>query len=447
MHRSALFRLVLYLIDTGLFLLGFYLAFCLRFGMEIPYFNLEPFLRLAPCIAVMVFVFFSFFDLYSHTWKRRQETLYSVAVIVFLTNVFTMSLTFMLRGFSFPRTVFLIAAVLQVFLLGLWRYLWQALLDRLEGARPVVVIGCNGCGEALAGKLEKLLGRHYRVIGVYEAAGLDEAIGMVGEAGLVCIDASLPLTERKRVLTRCLEEDLEVLLIPDFYDIALHKATLSRVEDLPVFEIESLCLAPGQQWGKRLFDLGVAALCLALAAPLLLLVALAVRCSSPGPVFYLQERVGLNGRRFKLVKFRTMVEDAERLSGPVLASENDPRVTPAGRWLRSARLDELPQLFNVLKGDMSFVGPRPERPFFVERFSREIPGYRYRLKVKPGITGLAQVLGNYDTDPAGKLKYDLFYIRNYSLLLDLQIILQTLRVVLIPEAAKGVTAGQRRLTG
>jgi lipopolysaccharide/colanic/teichoic acid biosynthesis glycosyltransferase len=171
-----------------------------------------------------------------------------------------------------------------------------------------------------------------------------------------------------------------------------------------------------------------------------------VEFSTPGPIFYRQKRVGLNSKTFSPVKFRTMFDDAEKDLGPVLATADDPRITPVGRLLRPLRLDELPQMINVLKGEMSFVGPRPERPFFVEQFCRDIPDYHYRLKVKPGISGLAQVQGKYGSDAADKLRYDLYYIRNYSLLLDLQIIFQTLRVVLIPEAAMGVPADHRRAT-
>ncbi|MBC7324452.1 MAG: sugar transferase, partial [Moorella sp. (in: Bacteria)] len=169
----------------------------------------------------------------------------------------------------------------------------------------------------------------------------------------------------------------------------------------------------------------------------MLLIAVGIRMTSPGPVFYVQERAGLGGKPFKLIKFRTMVDGAEDATGPVLATENDTRVTRIGRILRATRLDELPQFLNVLKGDMSIVGPRPERPFFVNQFREALPAYKHRLRVKPGITGLAQVEGKYDTEPEDKLRYDLYYIRNYSLLLDLQLIIQTLRVMLIPESSRG----------
>ena len=178
---------------------------------------------------------------------------------------------------------------------------------------------------------------------------------------------------------------------------------------------------------------------LLLSSPVLLLVAALIPLTSKGSAWFRQERVGTNGKPFHILKFRTMVADAEQHSGPVLASESDPRITPLGRFLRATRIDELPQLFNVLKGDMSLVGPRPERAFFVEQFEREFPAYELRHAVKPGLTGLAQVVGRYSTTVERKLHFDLLYIYNYSLLLDLKILLQTIRVVLQREQAAGLT--------
>jgi lipopolysaccharide/colanic/teichoic acid biosynthesis glycosyltransferase len=171
-------------------------------------------------------------------------------------------------------------------------------------------------------------------------------------------------------------------------------------------------------------------------SPVLLLSALAVLLTMGWPVLYVQERSGRHLRPFKLLKFRTMVRDAERESGPVLATEDDTRVTPVGRFLRTYRLDELPQLFNILAGQMSFVGPRPERPYFTDRFCTEIPGYRERFRIKPGVTGLAQVSGDYATTPERKLKYDLIYLYHQTLSMDLQIVVDTVRVVLTGRGAR-----------
>jgi exopolysaccharide biosynthesis polyprenyl glycosylphosphotransferase len=198
---------------------------------------------------------------------------------------------------------------------------------------------------------------------------------------------------------------------------------------MPAFMIDRLGLTVEQRFFKRVFDIVVSFLGIIITSPLLILAAFLVKFTSKGPVIYKQVRLTSGNRQFNILKFRTMYDGSEDGTGPVLSSGNDPRITKAGRILRNLRLDELPQLFNVLKGDMSFVGPRPERPFFVEQFSKEIPDYSHRYLVKAGITGYAQVYGRYDTSPADKLKYDLMYIKDYNLMLDIRIIIQSFRVL------------------
>ena len=173
---------------------------------------------------------------------------------------------------------------------------------------------------------------------------------------------------------------------------------------------------------KRLFDIFLSSIGIVGSFPLWLLFSLAIKLGDGGPVFYTQERVGKQGKPFWTIKFRSMVPDAEKQTGAVWASENDPRVTKVGKLLRATAMDELPQLLNIFKGDMSFVGPRAERPELVEQFSKKIKNYHNRFFVAPGLTGLAQVYGNYDTPPHQKLRYDLLYIKNYSFLFDMKLI-------------------------
>jgi lipopolysaccharide/colanic/teichoic acid biosynthesis glycosyltransferase len=187
---------------------------------------------------------------------------------------------------------------------------------------------------------------------------------------------------------------------------------------------------------KRLIDVVGALVLLVVLSPVFLLVALAILFSMGSPVLFGQERLGTNMVPFTVHKFRTMVRDAEADSGPVLADEEDPRVTPVGGFLRRFRLDELPQLVNIVAGEMSFVGPRPERAFFVNDFVRDIPGYRERFRIKPGVTGLAQVSGGYATTPERKLKYDLIYMFHQNLLMDVRIVADTIRVVLTGRGAR-----------
>jgi lipopolysaccharide/colanic/teichoic acid biosynthesis glycosyltransferase len=181
---------------------------------------------------------------------------------------------------------------------------------------------------------------------------------------------------------------------------------------------------------KRTLDIVASLVVGGLSLPLLGASIAAMKLTMPGPILFRQRRVGLGGREFEVIKLRTMVVDAEKASGPVKAPEGDQRITPLGRWLRKYRVDEIPQLWNVLRGEMSFVGPRPERSEFVRDYEQHIPGYAERHRIKPGVTGLAQVNATYLTHPNVKLKYDLSYISNYSLLLDIQVIFLTVKLIL-----------------
>jgi exopolysaccharide biosynthesis polyprenyl glycosylphosphotransferase len=240
-----------------------------------------------------------------------------------------------------------------------------------------------------------------------------------------------PLSWRDRLVDRMLRQSRRprVSVVPSVYDILVGRVSSGRIHDVPVVEVVKNPRDDLAYLAKRTGDFAIAGALAVLALPIALVTAIAVKLSSPGPVFYRQRRVGQGGRQFTIWKFRTMVDGAEEGSGPVLAGVEDRRVTPIGRFLRAVRLDEIPQLWNVLNGTMSLIGPRPERPEFVRRYAEEIPGYLERLQVKPGLTGLAQVNGEYHTSPAYKLKYDLAYIYNYSITLDLKIMAETVKVM------------------
>ncbi|RMF60429.1 MAG: sugar transferase, partial [Bacteroidetes bacterium] len=236
-----------------------------------------------------------------------------------------------------------------------------------------------------------------------------------------------------KVLQLCDGKPVTLKLVPDFYTLIGGMARTEHMYGLPLIEVLPEPMPPWEQSTKRLIDVLVSAAVLVAGMPAWILIGLLVRLTSPGPAIYRQQRVGQHGRVFTMYKFRTMWQDAEAHTGPVWARENDPRYTPLGRWLRRTRLDEIPQFWNVLRGDMSLVGPRPERPYFVEKLAREIPLYRRRHRVKPGITGWAQVKWKYDEsleDVRQKVKFDLFYIENMSLRMDFKILFRTIRTAL-----------------
>ena len=217
------------------------------------------------------------------------------------------------------------------------------------------------------------------------------------------------------------------------YNIISGQAKVTQLHTFPLIDIMPGLMPEWEKKLKRLMDIVLSLGLIVFSLPITLISSLIIKLESKGPVFYKQERMGLNGKIFKIYKFRSMVSDAEKISGPVWSTKDDPRITGFGKILRKVRIDEIPQALNILRGDMSFVGPRPERPFFVEKLSHEIPLYKRRLKVRPGVTGWAQVKHKYDEnieDVKMKLRYDLFYIENMSLRMDFKILFRTIFVVL-----------------
>ena len=227
--------------------------------------------------------------------------------------------------------------------------------------------------------------------------------------------------------------DVSVKIVPNFLNMITGLNQTNQIFGLPLIEVMPDPMPSWEKFTKRTFDIILSLCILVVTAPLFLVLIVLIKITSPGPAVFSQERLGLYGKPFIIYKFRTMYEDAEARSGPVWATENDPRITPLGFWLRKLRLDEIPQLYNVLKGDMSLVGP-PDRngPIFVNKFKKEIPLYTRRLRVRPGITGWAQVKWKYDEsmeDVIEKTKYDLFYVENMSLRMDFKILLNTIATV------------------
>lgn len=266
----------------------------------------------------------------------------------------------------------------------------------------------------------------------------DETLGFINSADQVYICPSLNCSLKKQIINKCIEAGKAAYVIPGIYEISMAKAKVKTVDDLLVLKMGDVCIPRKKEIVKRIFDIAVAVIGIVVTIPLMLFIAAVIKLYDGGPIFFRQERLTKEGKLFILYKFRTMIADAEKHTGPVLASENDNRITPAGRKLRATRADELPQLFNVIKGDMSMVGPRPERPQFALEFSEAMPEFKYRLAVKAGITGLAQVFGRYTTAPENKLKFDLLYIKNYSVWLDINILLRTAGVIFKRDYSAGV---------
>lgn len=427
------------IVDAILIMAAFLMAYLVRFSGNIPPANFAPFKAFWPAIILMGLASLWLVGLYEDRRRRRSELLWLIGLSSFLTMLSTTGLLYLVGSHSFPRTVL----VLYVFAATFFLFVWRFFLSNMHEVKRVLLIGEDGEVQTIIPKFESFIGEQsFQIVEILTTKELPLKPQQVNGVDIICISASVPNGLREEIMIDALQWGIELYLIPRVHEIMLQGAESSRLDDSLYFRIKPLDWDPVQRFIKRAFDIVLALTGFLLGWWLFPIIALAIRLDSPGPVFYSQVRAGRDNRLFKIHKFRTMVDGAERLTGPVMASVNDSRITKVGSFLRKTRLDELPQLWNVLKGEMSFVGPRPERPNFIQEFARTHPSYSYRMKVKPGITGLAQVKGNYSTDFRDKLKFDLLYIRNYSILLDLQIMANTLRVIFTPEKAEGSIADQ-----
>ncbi len=310
--------------------------------------------------------------------------------------------------------------------------------------RRVLVVGAGEVGQMIMRQIVKTPRLGYRIVGVLadDLPAVDEVggvrvLGQPEEIALVLereavdeviIAMQAPYQRVLDIVARCSEARVEIKVYPDaFQIITRNEVTIGDLDGLPLAAVRNPALSGFSRWVKRAMDIVFSSMVLILGAPLLLLIALVIRLESPGPVLYIQERVGLDGRPFYCIKFRTMRQGAESRTGPVWAAPDDPRVTRFGAFLRRHSLDEIPQFINVLIGEMSIVGPRAERPVFVEQFSQMVPGYSRRHKEKVGITGWAQVNGlRGDTSIEERTNYDLYYVENWSIAFDLKIMLRTI---------------------
>jgi len=445
-------------LDALLVNAGIVVSFYIWFAGTLPEFNFQPYIALAPVITVIYLVMGYIYGLYE---PERTENPWSVvrAVLsaVSLGAILTMALLF-LRGpefISFSRAVLAISwLVVNAFLAG-WRLVFLQVARVTWPEQCVLVVGTSRLAVELAQELQARERWGYRVAGLacptqvecpapeadtagFPVLGSAEDIAqIVRQHGVdrIIIVSPVALRELIENLALANESSVRVDVVPELYEIFIGTVD-SMVADIPLMEITRTGVPRWFGSAKRVVDILGSLILMVVLSPVLLLASVAVLVSMGWPVLFSQERSGKDQRPFAVYKFRTMVRGAEENTGPVLASENDQRITSVGKFLRTYRIDELPQLVNILTGQMSFVGPRPERPFFVESYIRDIPGYRERFRIKPGVTGLAQVSGGYATTPERKLKYDLIYMYHQNLSMDLQIIIETLRVVLTGRGAR-----------
>lgn len=397
---------------------------------------------------VMLLFFSSMYGGMRIGYLKNAEIIFSQVFATFIVNVLTyvqMSLMVTQLFIPFP---FVLMMILQGIVIWIWINIANRIYKKLFPPRKLLLIyGSNSA----AGEMErKFEGRKDK----YTIAGkISIGIGMEalkkeilrgyesGEYSAVVI-WDTTTEERNTVLKFCYSHSIRFYIMPKISDVILLGAEEMHLFDTPILLTREYSMTMEQRFMKRVIDVICSLILLVCASPFMLITAIVIKAYDQGPVLYKQVRCTEGGREFKILKFRSMRTDAEKDGVARLASKNDDRITPIGRFIRKVRIDELPQLFNILVGDMSFIGPRPERPEIIAQYMELMPEFAFRMKVKAGLAGYAQVYGKYNTTPYDKLKLDLTYIENYSVWMDIKLMLLTLKILLWPDSTEGVETEQ-----
>ena len=355
------------------------------------------------------------------------------------------------------RGIFLIGLFLLVFFIVSWRFLYQCIIQKNLFSEKLLIVGSGNLASLIAGEITSNLDSGYKIAAIVDNPNHSDlakqlSIESCDDYQQICTIAEInsiqkivvALDEKRGkfptdVLLDCKMKGLNIVDGISFYETLAGKILATQINPSSFIFSDGFRRHKFTLWGKRFFDIVFSAAGLVIASPLMGLAAIAIKATSKGPVFFKQTRVSQWEEPFSVIKFRTMQKNAESQTGPVWANEDDPRITTVGKFLRKCRLDELPQLWNVLKGSMSLVGPRPERPVFVKKLKNKLPYYAERHTVKPGITGWAQISYGYgasEEDALKKLEYDLFYTKHLSILMDLLIIVKTIKIVILGKGAR-----------
>ena len=402
----------------------------------------EPFWRKGNWVLIAIYglLFAMFAKLYGGLkvgYLKRIDVFYSLTLALLCTNVVEyLEITLINRWFLSVGPMIEMTMV-QLVLIVIWIFGSRHIYSRLYRARRLLVIyGDRDPGDDLIHKMNSRKDKYDISDKVHVSLGETEIHMMMRNYdGVIIWD--LPSMERNRYLKFCFAHSIRCYISPKISDIILMGSERIHLFDTPLLMSRNMGLAVDQRVAKRIMDILISGIGIVITSPIMLLIAIAVKAYDRGPVFYFQDRLTIGGKPFKICKFRSMCVDSEK-NGARLASKHDSRITPVGHVLRNLHLDEMTKLFNVFKGDMSLVGPRPERKTIMQEYEKELPEFYYRLKVKAGLTGYAQVYGKYNTTPYDKLKLDLFYIENYSFLLDIKLIFMTVKIFFQKEVSEGV---------
>ena len=423
-------------------LTGFFAFIWYRYYSDtivLPYYRRGNWVLIA-IYTILTMIFFKAYGGFKVGYLKKTDMFYSQMISIVCVNVITyFQISLIGRDFmrGFPIVYLTVTEIVFIFF-------WNMLVDKIYfivyPPRRLIILYGSRQAASLVMKMSTRVDKYMicESVNISDFENEDEVKKHILKyEGIIICD--IPAKSRNDYIKFCFQNNIRAYIVPKISDIILRGAEDIRLFDTPLILARNNGLTFEQRFIKRTADIFISLLMIILFSPAMLVTAVAVNLCDGGNIIYRQKRLTIDEKEFYIYKFRSMVADAEKSGGPQLAKDYDSRITPVGRIIRKCRIDELPQLFNILKGDMSIVGPRPERPELAEKYEETIPEFRYRLKVKAGLTGYSQVIGTYDTIPYDKLKMDLMYIENYSFRLDLQLMLMTLKTMFFPNKTNAET--------
>ena len=405
-------------------------------------FNQNGHLAMFGIYFVLLFFFASTYGGLKIGYLKPMDVFLSQVFSLLFVNVITYLQISLMNNWWLEPKYFVGATVVQIVVAGVWNFFCNWIYRKVFPPRDMLLIYGECSIDDILRKFASRKDKYNIVKCLNIAEGtekIEEAIG--NEYGAVVL-WDIPTEERNKLLKYCYGKSIRVYMMPKIPDVLIKGSDQLHLFDTPILLTREYALTVEQRMAKRLIDIVCSLILIVIASPIMLITAICVKCYDKGPVLYKQTRCTIGGKEFQIMKFRSMRVDAEKDGVARLASKNDSRITPIGKFIRAVRIDELPQLFNILKGEMSFIGPRPERPEIIAQYVEEMPEFVFRMKVKAGLAGYAQVYGKYNTTPYDKLKLDLSYIENYSVWLDIKLMLLTLKILLQAESTEGVESSQ-----
>lgn len=368
---------------------------------------------------------------------KKWNVIYSQILSLFIVNLITYFQIALIDKKFHSMTIIGGIFVVQAVVAVIWAFGFQFVYSHMFPQRRMLLVYGERPTFHLMQKISTREDKYQICNIIHYKEGIDAIMELIHNYDAMII-GDIPAHERNQLLKLCFGQGIRTYTVPKISDVINRSSDDLNLFDTPLLLSRNEDLKIEQLFCKRLLDLVCSMIGLVLTSPFFLIIALMIKATDHGPVFYKQIRLTKDRKEFMIYKFRTMIQNAEKDGHAVLAANDDDRILPVGRFLRATRLDELPQLINILKGEMSIVGPRPERPELAEEIEKELPEFAYRLKVKAGLTGYAQIYGKYNTTSYDKLKLDLTYIRNYSFFLDLKLMIMTPKIMLLKESSEGV---------